>query len=487
MNAITMPEWMAVHPYKKPRSADYAYLKIANRLHDCWRFSLAKDDFDDEVQVIVSIVVAAYFEDVVSYTNLFGAFVRKHKELYGKPLPFYNTNEGSYYEDEINKQDVLFLVWSTLEKESMGEFLNPENPRIVELASKMYEILDKEFEKVPINDYFLDYIQDTTHYKDFFAFKAMANWLCYESYLMGIENTILLAEQIENQEFDGITSIQQLEYAARSESLFSQKTGPLALPLTQWYAAMLEGMGMEKEIATINAIENHASDYFKIDHIDETYLYIIDTYETAFAVLRSSFENLSDEALQSTVVITSLVKYNGEWNANGLSIWDNHEEIYEYLIEEKENVEQARKETYEKVLKANDGSPIAYFKNVIELKEWIARTLGADREVDYSLVENKEDIVVFVSSDKEIEILPYIGCCIKDPKNPFFDADKAETKGIALLVNHYSCPSDMYQYLCENNMVPDIYINSFFGKEKGRKLVRDNSDFIARFFKWNNY
>lgn len=487
MNAIKMSAWMAVHPYKVPRSADHAYLKIANKLYDSWKFALLKNDFDNEMREIVSIVIAAYFEDVVSYTDLFGAFVRKHKELYGKYLPFYDTSEDAYFEDEINPQDVLFLIWSTLQKDAEGTFLNPENPGIVQLAEIMYKILDDEFEKVPVNDYLLDYIQDEKHYEDFFAFIRMASWLYYNSYLLGFENSYLLEKQLEGVANDTSISISQLEYAIRSELLFGEKTGPLALPLKTWYVTMLEGMAMEKEIAIINAIENHKSDYFRLDHVGETHIYVVDTEQKHHAILRSSFQNLSDGDLQSKVLITSLVKYNGEWHINGLSVWTDEEHVYWDSVEKKKTQEYTRKEVYEKVLEVNNGSPIAYFRNSIEVHTWIGDLLDVDGELTNDVLKKKENIVVFASPDKDICIIPNVGYYIKDPKNPFYDSKKAETLGIVLLVDHYSCPSAMYHYLRENKMLPDMRINSSFGEKRGFELVQDNYDFISRFFKWNFY
>ena len=52
--------------------------------------------------------------ETVSYTHLDvykrQAFILTHKELYGKYLPFY-TPDDHYYDDEVNLEDVRFLLW----------------------------------------------------------------------------------------------------------------------------------------------------------------------------------------------------------------------------------------------------------------------------------------------------------------------------------------------------------------------------------------
>ena len=54
--------------------------------------------------------MAAYFEDVISGMGIWRAFILTHKELYGKYLPFY-TPDDHYYDDEVNLEDVRFLLW----------------------------------------------------------------------------------------------------------------------------------------------------------------------------------------------------------------------------------------------------------------------------------------------------------------------------------------------------------------------------------------
>lgn len=478
---------MALHPYKAPKSADYAYLKIANKLNDSWKFSLMKNEFDEEVRVIISLTVAAYFEDVISYTGLWQTFIRKHKEMYGKYLPFYDTNDKNYYDDEVNPQDVAFLVWSVLQKENEGAFINPENPGVIDIAERMYSVLDEEFEKVPVNDYFLNYIQNEQHYKDFFAFKSIANWLFYDSYLLGFENAFLLQKQLNLVGVNDSISLSQFEYVVRSEAMFGQKTGPLALPLKEWLVAMLKDMGMEKETSIINDIESHASDFFRIKSVDETYFHVIDTDENEYSILCSSFQELSKKPLNSKVLVTSLVKFDGEWHVNGVSVWIDEEETYFSQLKEKKELDNLREETYQQIVEANNGVPIVYFKSVPEMQNWLDKVLDIEGDMDDISIKGKEDIVVFVSPQTDICIIPKVGRYVKDPKNPLYDANKAKNEGLVMLVDIYSCPSDMFHYLSENDMLPDVQINSLLGEERGHELIRDNTDFIARFFRWNNY
>lgn len=76
----------------------------------------------------MALTLAHYLEDVISDFGLWAAFTSKHRELYGKYLPFYTIDEENYYCDEINPEDVRFLIWMVLQKSKETTFCNPENP-----------------------------------------------------------------------------------------------------------------------------------------------------------------------------------------------------------------------------------------------------------------------------------------------------------------------------------------------------------------------
>lgn len=485
MNRLQIYDWMLFHPYKAPTTTDYAYLKIANKLYDSWRFSLAENKFDDENRAMLSLIVAAYFEDVVSYIGLWRAFTGTHKEMYGKYLPFYETNKESYYDDEVNLEDVLFLVWSFAQKENPEVFLNPDELFIADLAGRMYKVLDAEFEKVARNDFFLEYIQNEEHYADIYSFQHIAAWLFFDSYLMGLENIIWFEDQLLQVSHPPVPP-REYEYSMRTECLFEQKTGPLALLSNVWFSNILKESGMDKEVAALNAMENHKSDCFLINSVDEMYIHAQDTQKQTYDILYSSFRNKPKGCLDNKVVVTSLVKFNEQWHANGLMLWPEEVEQYHKLEKECEKKTQQRKNIYERILEANNHSPLLYFNNITEMKRWMKAFAVSDVVNQYT-IRRKMNIVVYVSPQTGITVIPGIGSYIKDPQNPFYNPDKAKMESVVMLMNAYSCPPDMYHYLYDHKMFTDMQLNFHPDENRGRELVQDNIDFIARFFRWNEF
>ena len=61
------------------------------------------------------LYTAAYFGDVVSGLGLWQAFIKTHLALDDTSLPFY-TMRPDYIKDEINEEDIRFIIWNTLEK-----------------------------------------------------------------------------------------------------------------------------------------------------------------------------------------------------------------------------------------------------------------------------------------------------------------------------------------------------------------------------------
>ena len=56
----------------------------------------------------MSIIAASYFEDFVNDIGLWSALVRKHEELFGWALPFYDLSD--YDKDYLNPQDFEFFL-----------------------------------------------------------------------------------------------------------------------------------------------------------------------------------------------------------------------------------------------------------------------------------------------------------------------------------------------------------------------------------------
>lgn len=485
MKNITLEDWLDYHPHFMTSPTDYYYTRLANKLYDEWRHSLLKDEMDAETRINISLRIAAYFEDVISGIGLWHTFIDKHKKITGKYLPFYDIDEENYFEDEINFPDVCFLIWSYMQRDQEETLLiNPENPGIIDLAIRLYSVLDKEFEQAPINDTFLEYIKEKEHYTDFFSFKPLADWLFYDSYLLEMDSYSILDRETEIDNIGDI-SPSLIHYAVRSTILFNRKTGPLALTIQEWFSSWLQHIGMEQEAALISVIETCPNDYFRVNKKDETYYYTTNTQGNDYPILRSSFEEHADT--NKDVIVSSLVKYDGEWGINGLAIWTD-QKPYNERKEAWLRIETEKKLTNEKINKATDGYPLVYFKNWDELKEWLKNVLEAPETIDtQSFPQEQTPVVLFVQPGEDLFIMEDLPYCIKDERNPYYNQQQAGEMAMAVIKGNRQTTSGMIHFLMEKGMLPDARMNSLLSEKRGRELVQNNMEFMVRFYWLDKY
>ena len=87
---IFMQRWLAFHHYPSPQQSDFYYLKLCNEIYGLLR----DDDFPPD-------------------------------ELYGTYLPFFDLDPDEYFPDEINIEDVQFLLWYYISMVHDDTIINP--------------------------------------------------------------------------------------------------------------------------------------------------------------------------------------------------------------------------------------------------------------------------------------------------------------------------------------------------------------------------
>lgn len=119
-------DWMEIHPYTLIQPSDAYFVGLANKLYAV----CALDELPLLFRKKMCLYIAAYLEDVISGLGCWKGFVREHTRLYGKPLPFYPVS-SDYQSDEVNEEDICFLIWNTWEKALYKHaYINPEDERI---------------------------------------------------------------------------------------------------------------------------------------------------------------------------------------------------------------------------------------------------------------------------------------------------------------------------------------------------------------------
>lgn len=214
-SAIYMNQWLKIHPYKVSQASDSYYVTLANQLLQAMTLPVLSLGTRQRI----SIYLAAYLEDQVSNLKLWQTFLKEHNRLYGVNLPFYVTSDN-YYADEVNREDVAFIIWNTWQKEVQHsehkDYINPLDSTVLQQADILFHILSKAYEEAPENECLNNYFEDYTEVADA---ELKLTWLFGHTYL---------------------TEPALLPYIANvtSSDRFIIPTGPLALFLHEWIDAL---------------------------------------------------------------------------------------------------------------------------------------------------------------------------------------------------------------------------------------------------------
>ena len=212
---LYIKDWLAIHPYIQQQATDRYFVDLANRLYSTCTIR----EIPESIKKKLCLYTAAYFEDVISGLGLWQAFIKKHLELYDTSLPFY-TIRPDYIKDEINEEDIRFIIWNTLEKAPYKHpYINPMDRNIEETSHSFFRILDEEYETAPANDTLQDFFMD-------FKGKENANhklrWLFGHTYLTE-------------------PSVQEYIAQVTETDKFIIPCGPLALFLHEWIDLLTNG------------------------------------------------------------------------------------------------------------------------------------------------------------------------------------------------------------------------------------------------------
>lgn len=212
---LYIKDWLAIHPYTQQQPTDKYFVELANRLFHLCPLTNIPEAFKKKI----CLYAAAYFEDIISGLGLWQAFATKHTELYGTALPFY-TIHPEYMKDEINQEDIRFIIWNTLEKAPYDHpYINPLDEMINKTSHLFFQFLEKHYETAPSNEILQDYFLE-------FRSREEANhklwWLFGHTYLTE-------------------PSVQEYIAQVTESDKFIIPCGPLALFLHEWIDLFTEG------------------------------------------------------------------------------------------------------------------------------------------------------------------------------------------------------------------------------------------------------
>ena len=203
---IYKDSWLNLKPYDKLVATDSYYLRICNKVKTSIvsneYFASLESYLNEEDIDYLSCFLTSYFEDIISDSNIWNTFIKVHNRLYGKVLPFYDLD--IYYEEEINYQDLIFLIWYFLNTIQDEKVIAPYNDFIFKIAESVVNVLDEAWDYAPENESLKSFYQIDENEDDFYIAREMISKILFETYLFHPDTQLKLLEKeqelIENTE-----------------------------------------------------------------------------------------------------------------------------------------------------------------------------------------------------------------------------------------------------------------------------------------------
>ena len=492
MKKIYPKEWLELHPYKQTNSVDQYYVGIANEIHKRLYSSTIADAFEEEENIrYTSLCLAAWFEDDISQTGIWQAFTAECRKRYGAYLPFYPI-KGDYFPDEINLEDIRFLLWHHIQYLCRGiSAINPENPGIEQTAQEIYGLLAEEYETAPENERMQEFLYHSAMgEEDFFRYREILDWFHYQCYF-NIENVAQCRDEAERLLDDEEITPEMAEtliYATRTSLTFKGRRNLLSLTSPEWLALIGKAHPEHQLWGKVKARENSC---YLLEKEDDEFLYVKDLCsedEGEFKITKKSL-NLSAirsrEAGKSTL-ICELIYFGNAWWQCGMLLENKYDQkIAEYvddLTKQKEKTNE--KATFHDFIKASGGKSFVFCQSQEEISDFLLNKMeyGLKEDLDIPRIHTETGAMLMANPHTGLHIQFKLCECIKSPDNPNYNKEEAEKNAIMFIVNPDIIPYQLSCTLQDEGMLPDAYLNSLQGKEYGQEFIRKNAHFLTDYF-----
>lgn len=493
MKKIYPKEWLELHPYKRTDSVDQYYVDIANEIYDVLDFSAVTDGLgSDESIRYTSLCLAAWFEDIISQTGIWQTFTSECKKRYGAYLPFYTLNED-YFPDEVNVEDVRFLLWHHMQYVRQGEkrIINPENPGIEEVAREVYEILFDEYEDAPENEKMQNFLCHSTEGKnDFYAYREVLEWFHYRCYIniANFEQYMESAERLLKNEDIEPKKVNVMLYATRVSLIIRGRKNLLSLTSVEWLALL--GKTYAKNELWANAKVKRDGCFLLVKE-DEDFLYFKDLtseQEEEYKVTKESVQlsDLKNRKIGESTFICEMIYYGNVWWQYGMMVERKlNEKAQEYIDDLKEaHTRVNEKAVFRDFMRASGGKFFVFCKSREEVEDFLFNKMEYNKasEVEMPQIDATEGVVIMASPYSGLHIQFRLCECIKSPGNPFYNREKAEENALALIANPDVIPYALSCVLQDKGMLPDACLNSLKGREYGKEFLHKHAGFITDYY-----
>lgn len=520
---LYIKDWLLFKPYNEQSKTDFYYLQLSNKVRKVFEddkmgymllMYLEKEELNE-----LACFLTSYFEDIISGTNIWNSFVRVHKRHYNKSLPFFDLED--YMEEEINVQDVSFLIWYYINAVKEGIFISPVNSFFQTLAESVMDVLDEAWEFAPENEHLKEIYTLDESITDYYEVRAFIDRVIYGSYLFMDVSIMLMIEEREliAEEKGEPDVLLALLNRNRDEILHTARTSLLALSGKEWAAEILGEN--HPRTADLKEMSRRIEGYFLYKGQDENVVFLEHIASAKkFDLTKKSFHHSSELKESDSILYIGLVRWRDEWWFSGVEFQSPFNA--DLILDEKNNMKSRSMvnfldhigteiddilEIHHRVfLKYNNGSQIAFMPSrkinsfIKGFADAVTRELGvSEDEVRKSEERSRKEGLepgqfnadfdahtpeaglVFFNPKSGCEVAFDINSAFPLPNNPYFDISKSKEDTFNLLMQDAVSP-ELVHY-CIDHCKDDLQV---FQSSEGMVYLED-LDFLLRYWKRENY
>ena len=473
------------HPRYQNYETDRQYAELAKEIYDVIHDEL--NFMEDNHIKHASINLALYFEDIHSNTHLFETFTKLYKEMFGRYVPFFSSEDSRSPQARIDA--MKFVLWLCIAAERDGMMLNPTNQGLANMAQKILDLWDELKDSIDPNEELADYLYSEETQRDSNEIRQVLIWLSMYSYLgRWYSNPDPKDDEAGLGKLFGQADKQTIEYANECHFVFNIQTWPLSLTPQRIYAEMIriDMDDPDDEIAdSIERMETKDYELYQIAHCDNTGLTLKDflgkTFQVNYGVFPGDARRL---AKKHSHILASFVKLGRIWELNGPSLWMNpSQKHYQMYLEELQKHHHWMHDyvgQFDEYIKYQKGERLNFFRNGKEYVNWWTNELKMQDSALFDEFRKRNEAMVCFFEYNGQTTTCMDAECIKHPYNDTYDKVYAEENSLNYVASTDTCSPDMLLYMVERNLLPDAMFNDIRGRKHGRQLMQENLEFMAR-------
>lgn len=522
-NRIYIQDWLKFKPYNNHSITDNYYLKLSNDIKNTMinrpEFLNIQSNLKEEEVNNLFCFLVSYFEDIISDTKLWSSFVSIHKRLYKKELPFFELDD--YYEDEINNQDIRFLIWYFINTTQKDKFILPFNSFITDVADIIYDIFDNAWDDSPVNSHLKTFYQIDSSVYDYYDARKLMDIVLFQSYLFYFDTSAEIRETETEiiQKGNNKEHLLSILRENRDTNLHNLHSRLLALNSKEWTSAIIkDNKSLSDDILNIS---QRISGYFFYKGQDNKDIFLEHIASSKkFNITKKSFDYSANLTEEDSIMFMGIARWKYEWWFSGVQF--NQDFNADLILDEKNSIEsrmsvnfldhqtedmyELLKSQQEAFLEFNNNQEIAfiqsnkideflknftsYYNSTLklskkEIEESKKRRIndgffGSDSEMtDFS--EEEEFSIVFFNPKSGCEIVYGINSAFPLPHNPTFKTEESENHLMYLFMDE-TISKELVMFCIEKCKSKLPYLNSLIGS-----LLLIDIDFLLRFWKKEKY